>query len=200
MIRHYITIIFFLIIAIIFISNYQIESSMEKYTLLTENPISKDCDSENLVKELEKILNTEIIIEKLSIKRKNYSLLELKNEFVISSSFSYPQFNYITENINSVEITKYVALNNSNLFSYFEIELNELWKYKDSLPKYETQGIEFAGYFKDSKGEIISFAYFYDDLLKLAVGDKLGENKIIAAFKDGILLIDEDGQIKALYK
>ncbi|WP_146255655.1 hypothetical protein [Petrotoga sp. 9PWA.NaAc.5.4] len=173
---------------------------MEKYTLLTENPISKDCDSENLVKELEKILNTEMIIEKLSIKRKNYSLLELKDEFVISSSFSYPQFNYIAENIDSLEVTKYIALNNSNLFSYFEIELNELWKYKDSLPKYETQGIEFAGYFKDSKGEIISFIYFYDSLLKLAIGDKLGENKVIAAFKDGILLIDEDGQIKALYK
>jgi len=192
--KRYIFIIILLIITLVYIKNYEIESPNLKFSLYTVSEVESNFLSEPLQKELENILSSDLLLESMIIKRNNDSFLELGDNFDISVSFSYPNFEYTSKEVNDNKF----YIKNSNIFEPLKIDLLDLWSQKDNLPKYQKEGVEFSGFFIDSKGKNTGFVYFFDELIKLSVGDKLGEDLVLAIFNDGILILTQDKKLYVL--
>jgi hypothetical protein len=183
-----------LIIALVYIKNYEIESPNIKFSLHTVSEVESNFSSEPLQKELENILTSELLVEKMTIKRNNDSFLELGDNFDISVSFSYPNFEYSSKDVNDNKF----YIKSSNIFKPLKIDLLDLWSQKDNLPKYQKEGVEFSGFFIDSEGKNTGFVYFFDELIKLSAGDTLGEDLVLAIFNDGILILTQDKKLCVL--
>ncbi len=131
--KRYLFIIILLIIALVYIKNYEIESPNLKFSLHTISEVESNFLSEPLQKELENILSSDLLLESMIIKRNNDSFLELGDNFDIAVSFSYPNFEYTpTDVINN----KKLYIKSSNIFKPLKIDLLDLWSQKDNLPKY----------------------------------------------------------------
>lgn len=192
--KRYIFIIILLIITLVYIKNYEIESPNLKFSLYTVSEVESNFLSEPLQKELENILSSDLLLESMIIKRNNDSFLELGDNFDISVSFSYPNFEYSPTDVNNNKL----YIKSSNIFEPLKIDLLDLWSQKDNLPKYQKEGVEFSGFFIDSEGRNTGFVYFFDELIKLSAGDKLGEDLILAIFSDGILILTQDRELLVL--
>ncbi|HBT51680.1 hypothetical protein [Petrotoga sp. SL27] len=192
--KPYLFIILLLIITLIYIKNYQIEAPTLKFSLHTISEVESNFTSEPLQKELENILSTDLLLESMTIKRNTNSFLELVNNFDISTSFSYPNFEYISKDVSNNKL----YIKSSNIFKPLKIDLLDLWSQKDNLPKYQKEGVKFSGFVIDSKGRNTGFVYFFDELIKLSAGDKLGEDLVLAIFNDGILILTEDKKLCVL--
>jgi len=193
--KRYLIIIILLIITLVYIKNYEIESPNLKFSLHTISEVESNFLSEPLQKELENILSSDLLVENMTIKRNNDSFLELGDNFDISVSFSYPNFEYSPMDVNN---NKKLYIKSSNIFKPLKIDLLDLWSQKDNLPKYQKEGVEFSGFFIDSEGRNTGFVYFFDELIKLSAGDKLGEDLVLAIFNDGILILTEDKKLCVL--
>jgi len=192
--KRYLFIIILLIITLAYIKNYEIESPNLKFSLHAVSEIEGNFSSESLQKELENILSSDLLMESITVKRNNDSFLELGDNFDVSVSFSYPNFEYSSEDVNN----KKLYIKSSNIFKPLKIDLLDLWSQKDTLPKYQKEGIEFSGFFIDSEGRNTGFVYFFDELIKLSAGDKLGEDLVLAIFNDGILILTQDKKLCVL--
>jgi hypothetical protein len=192
--KHYLFIILLLIITLVYIKNYEIESPNLKFSLHTVSEVESNFSSESLQKELENILTSDLLVENMTIKRNNDSFLELGHNFDISVSFSYPNFEYTSKDVKDNKF----YMKRSNIFEPLKIDLLDLWSQKDNLPKYQKEGVEFSGFFIDSEGRNTGFVYFFDELIKLSAGDKLGEDLILAIFNDGILILTQDRELLVL--
>jgi hypothetical protein len=179
----------------VYIKNYEIESPNLKFSLHTVSEVESNFSSEPLQKELENILTSDLLVENMIIKRNNDSFLELGDNFDISVSFSYPNFEYSPSDVIN---NKKLYIKSSNIFKPLKIDLLDLWSQKDNLPKYQKEGVEFSGFFIDSEGKNTGFVYFFDELIKLSAGDKLGEDLVLAVFNDGILILTQDQKLCVL--
>lgn len=104
--KRYLFIILLLIITLVYIKNYEIESPNLKFSLHTISEVESNFLSEPLQKELENILSSDLLLESMIIKRNNDSFLELGDNFDIAVSFSYPNFEYTpTDVINNKNYT-----------------------------------------------------------------------------------------------
>ncbi|MDK2812008.1 MAG: hypothetical protein PWQ78_218 [Petrotoga sp.] len=193
--KRYLFIILLLIITLVYIKNYEIESPNLKFSLYTISEVESNFSSEPLQKELENILTSDLLVENMIIKRNNDSFLELGDNFDISVSFSYPNFEYSPSDVIN---NKKLYIKSSNIFKPLKIDLLDLWSQKDNLPKYQKEGVEFSGFFIDSEGRNTGFVYFFDELIKLSAGDTLGEDLVLAIFNDGILILTEDKKLCVL--
>lgn len=193
--KRYLFIILLLIITLVYIKNYEIESPNLKFSLHTISEVESNFLSEPLQKELENILSSDLLLESMIIKRNNDSFLELGDNFDIAVSFSYPNFEYSPTDANN---NNKLYIKSSNIFKPLKIDLLDLWSQKDNLPKYQKEGVEFSGFFIDSEGRNTGFVYFFDELIKLSAGDKLGEDLILAIFNDGILILTQDRELLVL--
>ncbi|MBL5981903.1 hypothetical protein NAAC61_07610 [Petrotoga sp. 8T1HF07.NaAc.6.1] len=193
--KRYLFIILLLIITLVYIKNYEIESPNLKFSLHTISEVESNFLSEPLQKELENILSSDLLLESMIIKRNNDSFLELGDNFDIAVSFSYPNFEYSPSDVIN---NKKLYIKSSNIFKPLKIDLLDLWSQKDNLPKYQKEGVEFSGFFIDSEGRNTGFVYFFDELIKLSTGDKLGEDLVLAIFNDGILILTQDKRLCVL--
>lgn len=193
--KRYLFIILLLIITLVYIKNYEIESPNLKFSLHTLSEVESNFSSEPLQKELENILSSDLLLENMIIKRNTDSFLEIGDNFDISVSFSYPNFEYSPSDVIN---NKKLYIKSSNIFKPLKIDLLDLWSQKDNLPKYQKEGVEFSGFFIDSEGRNTGFVYFFDELIKLSAGDKLGEDLILAIFNDGILILTQDRELLVL--
>lgn len=193
--KRYLFIILLLIITLVYIKNYEIESPNLKFSLHTISEVESNFLSEPLQKELENILSSDLLLESMIIKRNNDSFLELGDNFDILVSFSYPNFEYSPSDVIN---NKKLYIKSSNIFKPLKIDLLDLWSQKDNLPKYQKEGVEFSGFFIDSEGRNTGFVYFFDELIKLSAGDTLGEDLVLAIFNDGILILTEDKKLCVL--
>jgi hypothetical protein len=197
--KRYLFIILLLIITLVYIKNYEIESPNLKFSLHTISEVESNFLSEPLQKELENILSSDLLLESMIIKRNNDSFLELGDNFDIAVSFSYPNFEYSpTDANNNNNNNNKLYIKSSNIFKPLKIDLLDLWSQKDNLPKYQKEGVEFSGFFIDSEGRNTGFVYFFDELIKLSAGDTLGEDLVLAIFNDGILILTEDKKLCVL--
>ncbi|KUK80258.1 MAG: Uncharacterized protein XD96_1609 [Petrotoga mobilis] len=192
--KQYLFIILLLIITLVYIKNYEIEAPTLKSPLHTVSEIEGNFTSESLQNELENILTSDLLVENMTIKRNNDSFLELVDNFDISTSFSYPNFEYTSKDVKDNKF----YIKSSNIFEPLKIDLLDLWSQKDNLPKYQKEGVEFSGFFIDSEGRNAGFVYFFDELIKLSAGDKLGEDSVLAIFNDGILILTQDRELLVL--
>ncbi|PNR93345.1 hypothetical protein HWHPT5561_00535 [Petrotoga sp. HWH.PT.55.6.1] len=193
--KRYLFIILLLIITLVYIKNYEIESPNLKFSLYTISEVESNFSSEPLQKELENILSSDLLLENMIIKRNNDSFLELGDNFDILVSFSYPNFEYSPSDVIN---NKKLHIKSSNIFKPLKIDLLDLWSQKDNLPKYQKEGVEFSGFFIDSEGRNTGFVYFFDELIKLSAGDTLGEDLVLAIFNDGILILTQDKRLCVL--
>jgi hypothetical protein len=134
--KHYLFIILLLIITLVYIKNYEIESPNLKFSLHTVSEVESNFSSESLQKELENILTSDLLVENMTIKRNNDSFLELGHNFDISVSFSYPNFEYTSKDVKDNKF----YMKSSNIFEPLKIDLLDLWSQKDNLPKYQKEG------------------------------------------------------------
>jgi len=192
--KYYLIIIFLLIMSLVYIQNYEFEALNLEFPLSTFPEIENNFSSESLQQELESILSTDILLESMIIKRNADSFLKLVNNFDISVSFSYPNFEYSSKDVSNNEL----YIKNPNIFKPLKIDLIDLWSQKDNLPKYQKDGIEFSGFLIDSEGRNTGFVYFFDELIRLSAGDKLGEDLVLAVFNDGILILTQDKKLCVL--
>lgn len=174
-----------LILIFIFIKNYEIKIN-ENTKVITDYIGTEDNDSK-----IEEILKSEVIFEEIKIKRKDFNLLNIKNDFSFYSKKNSFELKHIKNRIKFDNKTKY------NFFKDFEIDLEELWENKKKFIRLDPEKIYFSGLLNE-KNKKTAYLYFYENLITVEENDYLGDKKVLKIFKDGVLLINSENQFEVI--
>ena len=197
-IKQYAIIFVLILTTFIFVKNYELKlSENDFFKLSTSENLEKVFYSSQIQEELYRIFNVQLLIEHLTLKREDFDFLNLTNTFNLSVIFSPPKFSYVSNSNFEPNEPKFYY--DFNPLSSLTIEFNELWNNKEDLPRYEKPGVEFAGLYEGLNGGSNAFIYFFDSLMKLSVGEKLGEDIILEIFEDGILIFTQQNEFQALF-
>ncbi|BBE30383.1 hypothetical protein OSSY52_05240 [Tepiditoga spiralis] len=185
-------IIVFLFFIYIFLNTFNFKPKEKEYTI-------KDFDLKNGVLNyqetkllLSNILNTNVLIKNIDIKRENFSLLNIEKEYNIKIQKFYPGFNYTK--IKNENYTKLNTKLNTKFLNVIKINFNTIWKLKDTFKRFDAS---FSGYIK-TQNKKEAYIYFNKEIIKVYKGDKLGNRKIIEIFEDGILLLTIDNSFEVI--
>lgn len=182
--RYRFFILIFLFFLFLFLKNYDINSEKNLRIINTY-------DFRNNIEDIDKILKTEKIINKLSIKRNDFNLLNIEKDFTVSVEEKDFELNYF-ENVNELP----------NRFSYsffddFHIKIEDVWKNKKKFRNFDSEKVFFSGVIFENE-EKIAYIYFYDSLIPIKENDFFGDKRVLKIFKDGILLIDSKNQFEVI--
>ncbi|MGM0640822.1 MAG: hypothetical protein ACQESN_05320 [Thermotogota bacterium] len=179
--------IFLLILSCIyfFINSYEIK--------IEENPkiIMEYISSEDNNSKIEKILKSDVLLNEVKIQRKEFSLLNIKNDFLFYIKEKPFELKHIKNKINILENKKY------SFFEEFSIELSQLWENKKKFTQLDPEKIYFSGFLNENNYKI-AYLYFYENLITVKENEYLGDKKVLKIFKDGILLINQNNQFEVI--
>jgi hypothetical protein len=182
--RYKFLILLFLLILLLFLKNYDFN--------IKENPrIINSYNMDEDVLDIEKILKTEKIINKLNIKRNDFNLLNIKDDFTLYVEEKDFELDYI-ENI--------VDIPSGETYSFFDdyhIQVEDIWKNKKKFRSMDPEKVFFSGVVNEN-GEKIAYIYFYESLLSIKENELFGDRKVLKIFKDGILLINSKNQFEVI--
>lgn len=193
--KPYLILITLLLIGILLIRNYEISNSSLELKIKSAMDINDNFSSKVLQEKFDEILHSQLLIENLNLSRNTEYFFDLPDDFTFSVYFSKPQFQHIA--VKTQLSSSFFQ--NTSIFNSFKIELNDLWNEKEIISKYDKSGIEFSGYYQNEKGEKVGFLYYFDELLKVSVGDKIGEDQILEVFEDGILILTKEKNLCAIF-
>jgi hypothetical protein len=142
-------------------------------------------------KSISSILKTEMILDEIKIIRKNFNLLNIKNDFDLFIKERDFELSYIKNRSNLSSEEEYT------FFDSYNININDIWRNKKNFKKFEQEKIFFSGVMKE-KGEKVAYIYFYDSLLSIKENEFFGESKVLKIFEDGILLINKKNQFEVI--
>jgi len=170
---------------LIFIRNYEIE--------IKDNPkiISIYKNAEDNSSKIQEILKSEVIFDEIKIQRKDFNLLNIKNDFLFYTEVKPLELKHTKNTINIQNNMSF------NFFNDFKIDLEQIWKNKKKFVRLDPDKIYFSGLLKE-KNKIIAYLYFYENLITVSENDFLGDKKVLKIFKDGILLINEKNQFEVI--